>query len=234
MLEQWDGVVVSVAPSPALGQRVVDHLRRLIILGTLRPETHLVEARVSAKFDVSRGPVRDALRQLEVEGLVESRRRGVFVIGLTVDDIEELYSLRQLIEAEALAVCIGRGTGDAEAVRRALASMGAAADAGDSEAFAEADLDFHTAFYEASGHRRLAALWQQYRPTFATMLSLTNAEDRDLNPTFQDHVELHELVSAGDLERAQNLLREHIDGSRRRLLAAYTRSQAGETPTQAL
>jgi GntR family transcriptional regulator of gluconate operon len=232
MDERWEGVVVSVTPAPALGQRVVDHLRRLIIGGKLPAGTHLVESRLSARFDVSRGPVRDALRQLEVEGLVESRRRGVFVIGVTVDDIEELYSLRQLIEAEAIALCVRRGTGDAATLAQALTRMGDAAEAGDSDAFAEADLDFHTAFYDASGHRRLAALWQQYRPTFAAMLALTNAEDRDLKPTFQDHVQLHRLISAGDLEGAQALLQEHIDGSRRRLLAAYSRSQAGEQPAQ--
>lgn len=226
MTQQWDAQVLSVRPNPALGQHVTDHLRRLIVVGELPVGTHLVEAKLSATFDVSRGPIRDALRQLEVERLVESRRRGVFVVGLSVDDIEELYSLRQLIEAKSIALCIERGTGDDAVARKALARMGEAADVADSEAFAEADLDFHTALYEASGHRRLAALWQQYRPTFATMLSLTNAEDRDLRPICRDHADLLDDVRSGDREQALQRLSDHIEGSRTRLLAAYARKRA--------
>lgn len=230
MAQPWETEILTAQPAPALGQHVLDHLRRLIILGQLPAGTHLVEARLSAKFDVSRGPVRDALRQLEIEGLVQSRRRGVFVMGLTSEDIEELYSLRQLIEAEAVSLCIARGTGDSPVLKAALDQMQRAADEGDTEAFAEADLNFHTALYEASRHRRLSALWQQYRPTFATMLSLTNAEDRDLHPTFDDHAELLERITSADAEAALPQLREHIDGSRRRLLAAHRRSRSGEDP----
>lgn len=225
MSQAWQEKALSVRPAPALGQRVVDDLRRLIILGDLPAGTHLVESQLSKTFDVSRGPIRDALRQLEVEGLVEARRRGIFVIGLTSDDVEELYSLRQVIEAKAVSLCIEREDRDLTAAVEALDRMKMAAMSGEPESFAKADLDFHTALYEASGHRRLAALWQQYRPTFTTMLSLTNAEDRDLHPTHQDHVDLFDRVRDRDQESALRLLDEHIKGSRARLLAAYTRGR---------
>src|SRR5690606_30995658 len=65
----------------SLGAEVAQTLRRLIISGQLAPGTHLVEAALAERFEVSRGPIRDALRVVEAEGLVESRRRGVFVIG---------------------------------------------------------------------------------------------------------------------------------------------------------
>lgn len=225
MSEQWEAVALAARPQPGLGQHVLEHLRRMIILGQLPAGTHLVEARLSSTFDVSRGPVRDALRQLEVEGLVQARRRGVFVVGLTPEDVEELYSLRQLIEAEAVSRCVATGIPDDDVADRALARMRAAADAGNSESFAEADLDFHTALYEASGHRRLAALWQQYRPIFTTMLSLTNAEDVDLHPALDDHAQLLERIRTRDRNGALRQLHDHIDGSRRRLLAAHTRSR---------
>lgn len=225
MGQAWQEKAVSVRPAPALGQRVVDDLRRLIILGDLPAGTHLVESQLSKTFDVSRGPIRDALRQLEVEGLVEARRRGIFVIGLTSDDVEELYSLRQVIEAKAVSLCIERDDRDLTPAVEALDRMKMAAMSGEAESFAKADLDFHTALYEASGHRRLAALWQQYRPTFTTMLSLTNAEDRDLHPTYQDHVDLFDRVRDRDQESALRLLDEHIKGSRARLLAVYTRGR---------
>lgn len=213
---------VTIPPAPALGQHVVDHLRRLIITGDLQAGTHLVESQLSESFNVSRGPVRDALRQLETEGLVESRRRGVFVIGLRSEDIEELYLLRQVLEAEAVRLCMEAGSDLTEA-GSALDRMGAAAERADPVGFAEADLDFHTAFYAHSGHRRLGSIWQQYRPTFAGMLSVTNAEDRDLAPIHRDHVELLDLIGAGDHAAVAPVLREHIDGSRTRMLTAYAR-----------
>lgn len=221
--QAWRASVVTVPPTPALGSHVVDALRRLIIIGELPAGTHLVEAQLSQTFSVSRGPVRDALRQLETEGLVESRRRGVFVIGLTTEDIEELYELRQLLEAHAISLCASGRNGGYDRAHEALERMGAAAREADSAAFARADLEFHSAFYACSGSRRLERIWQQYRPTFADMLSVTNAEDRDLTPTHQDHVELLRLVEQGKKEDALASLRDHIDGSRRRMLTAYAR-----------
>jgi GntR family transcriptional regulator, gluconate operon transcriptional repressor len=220
---EWQSFVASARPAPALGQHVVDYLRRMIIMGKLRPETHLVEAQLSKTFDVSRGPVRDALRQLEVEGLVEARRRGVFVIGLTADDIDELYQLRGMLESHAVRLCMSSQSGDVTQIRVELERMNVAASGQDPVAFAEADLDFHSAFYRFAGNRRLDNVWQQYRPTFADMLAVTNSEDRDLVSTYRDHVELLEAIIAGDAERAQGLLAEHIEGSRCRMHAAYTR-----------
>src|SRR5437764_11130394 len=86
----------------ALGTQLVEQLRALVLSDELVPGTHLVEGRLAEDFGVSRGPVRDALRQLEVEGLVETRKRGVFVRGLSDDDLRELYSLRGALEGLAI------------------------------------------------------------------------------------------------------------------------------------
>jgi GntR family transcriptional regulator, gluconate operon transcriptional repressor len=217
----WRAAVTTLRPAPALGHHIVDRLRRLIIVGELPAGTHLVEAELSQTFDVSRGPVRDALRQLRAEGLVESRRRGVFVIGLTNDDIDELYLLRQVLETEVVRLCMRREGLDLSPVRAAVDRMKAAAAEEDPARFAEADLDFHSLFYALSGHRRLESIWQQYRPTFADMLSVTNASDRDLTPIYEDHVRLLDLIASGDEAATEALLREHIDGSHRRMLSAY-------------
>lgn len=219
----WQRFVAAAPPAPALGRHVVDSLRRMIIMGELRPGTHLAESPLSKTFDVSRGPVRDALRQLEIEGLVESRRRGAFVIGLTEEDIDELYQLRGILETHAVELCISGGARRFTEARESLGRMSSAAACQDSTLFAEADLDFHSAFYRYSGNRRLENVWQQYRPTFADMLAVTNAEDRDLTPTYRDHVELFETIVAGDVPQALDLLRTHIEGSRRRMLTAYAR-----------
>ncbi|SDS26443.1 GntR family transcriptional regulator [Microlunatus soli] len=226
---------LQIAPPVALGVHVTDRLRREIVSGELPSGTHLVEGKLSELFGVSRGPVRDSLRQLEAEGLVESRRRGVYVRGLSLDDIDELYSLRTMLEREALQLAMHRESQDWTAVQRALGEMTEAADRGDVEAFAHADLDYHTAFYRAAGHRRLGDVWGQYKPTFSAMLSVTNAQDaRDLHPTLSDHSGLLAALVAQDEPSVMALLAEHIEGSRQRMRRAHGQAIAVARPADRL
>lgn len=204
-----------------LGDRVAHELRVLIVSGALAPGTHLVEGPLADQFDVSRGPVRDALRRLEAEGLVESRRRGVFVKGLSAEDVDELYSLRETLEAMALRLTMRRtAEADWSVAERCVAEMRQAADAADAREFARADLEFHSQFYVLSGHRRLTAVWEQYRPTFAVMLGVTNAQDRDLHPSAQAHADLLTAIREGSAAQTELLLSEHLLGSCNRLREA--------------
>ena len=215
----------------SLGDRLAHELRVQIITGALTPGTHLVEDTLAETFDVSRGPVRDALRQLETEGLLESRRRGVFVKGLTAHDIDELYSLRQTLETMALRLAVARGR-DADWTRAAecLEQLRRSADRADARAFAEVDLDFHSQFYLVSGHRRLADVWEQYRPTFAVMLGVTTAQDRDLHPSAEAHADLLAAARRGDADGAAEMLAEHLLGSGNRLHAAMQNAAAPGGP----
>lgn len=217
---------VAIAPSSALGSHVLDRLRRLIITQEIKAGTHLVESQLSRSFDVSRGPIRDALKQLENEGLVEARRRGMYVVGLSEDDIDELYSLRELIELHAITRAMTRKGSDWAPAQHHLDQMGTAVESGDAHAFARADLLFHSALYEVAGHRRLSKVWNQYEPTFAVLLDLTNAQDRDLHPTLRDHENLLSKAKAGDQKIVQKLVAEHMAGSRSRLLAAHRKLTA--------
>lgn len=213
-----------ISQAEALGAQVVSQLRHAIVAGDIPRGTHLVEAQVSASFGVSRGPVRDAFRQLEAEGLVESRRRGVFAVGLGADDVEELYELRELLEVKAIELAHTNTQDDVwEPVVQSLREMKDRAQAKDSLGFARADLNFHSAFYTVGGSRRLESMWKQYEPTFSVMLQLTNAEDRDLEPTYQDHLDLYSTLREGELQKAKDMLRLHLQGSRDRLTKAFSR-----------
>ncbi len=220
-------MIVSPVHRPPLGEQLLAQVRALIVRGELEPGTHLVEGWMAERFGVSRGPVRDALRQLELEGLVETRRRGVYVRGLSEDDIVELYAVRSALEGRAVRDVIARRESiEWTPLDDAVGRMRAAAAAADPPAFAVADLDFHSAFYDLGGNRRLAATWALHRPLFAAMLAVTNTTDRDLNPIAQDHADLAEIVRTGAIEAALAALDEHLDGScgrMRTVLAARAR-----------
>ncbi|GAB3596470.1 GntR family transcriptional regulator [Microbacterium tumbae] len=214
---------VLAAQQHGLGDQVVAQLRVLIITGKIPAGAHLVESQLSANFQVSRGPIRDALAQLEAEGLVESRRRGVFVRGLTTRDIEELYAVREAVELMALRVAATAPESAWDLARDPLVRMHAAAESGDHLGFAHADMAFHDTFYEIGGYRRLRQVWGQYSPTFEVLLELTTAEDVDLGPSYQSHLEIHDQMRAGQLDKALVTLQEHLLGSRSRLLTAVAR-----------
>lgn len=115
----------------ALGDQVADALRRLIVSGELAAGTRLVEIPLAEQFGVSRGPIREAFVRLESEGLLTTGRRGAFVVGMTDDDIDELYSLRETIEQFAVGLIVARRADlDWPVLEAAVARMQEAAQAG--------------------------------------------------------------------------------------------------------
>ncbi|WP_168211733.1 GntR family transcriptional regulator [Ruania zhangjianzhongii] len=215
--------MVALRPTraPALGDQLAGVLRDQIVRRTLTAGTHLVEDTLAAEYDVSRGPVRDALRQLESQGLVESRRRGYFVVGLTQEDIDDLYELREAIELVAVAKAMERVTADQVKAGRAIVQeMTACADRSAAAEFADADMRFHALLYEMSGNRRLIDVWKSYEPVFASIIQLTVEEDVDLHPSAGDHGHLIDLLEGNDPEALRTELRDHLGGARARMARA--------------
>ncbi|MGV2900784.1 GntR family transcriptional regulator [Microbacterium sp. AGC62] len=211
----------SVKRGESLGAQVARVLRQRIVRGELAPGERITEEALAEEFSVSRGPVRDALTQLSFEKLVEVQRpRGVYIVGLTHDDVDQLYSLRGALEQLALSRAMrveddSRWTAMAAAVGR----MGEAADAGDHAAFVAADLEFHSQIYALADHPRLEGAWNQYLPTFTALLEVTINHDEDLHESSGDHVKLMDVMRSGKPAQAAKVLSEHLDGARERMLA---------------
>ena len=179
-------------------------LRRAIISGELPSGTHLVESMLSDRFQVSRAPIREALRDLESEGLVESRRRGVFVKSLTHEDVWELYDLRVMLERKAVELAVDRfDEDDLGALREQLETMTAAAAAGRRSDFVQADIRFHTAFFERVGHHRLLRVWQSFSETYQAILEITDTDNPDLESVVVDHRHILAAIERRDREEAR-------------------------------
>lgn len=210
----------TVTRGESLGAQVARVLRQRIVRGELAPGARLTEEALAEEFAVSRGPVRDALTQLSFEKLVEVQRpRGVYIVGLTSDDVDQLYSLRGALEQLALSRAMRvdddeRWQPMVEAVQR----MAEAADAGDHAAFVTADLDFHSQIYALADHPRLEGAWNQYLPTFTALLEVTINHDEDLHESSDDHVTLLDVMRTGAPEDAAAVLSAHLDGARERML----------------
>ena len=146
-------------------QHIAERLRAAILAGDLAPGTALVETTLATQFAVSRGPLREALRELIEEGLlVTVPYTGTHVISLSVGDIQEIYSMRIALENFAFEQAWERRDDhfERELLRRNDLLTGAI-DAGDDRASIQAELDLHGLVYEASGHRMLQRTWQSLR-----------------------------------------------------------------------
>lgn len=203
-----------VRPLP-LGEQIAAVLRREIITGEMPAEAPVREEVLADRFGVSRGPIRDALKQLETEHLVRRGSRSYTVIGIADSDIDEIYAVRRSLEGLGWAVLAAdpgaRRFVEPEAVLR---RMSEAAEAGDVTAVAAADVDFHSSVVRASNLTRLIALWELLEPSIRMILEVTNALYTDLPAVVAKHEHLLLLARAGDSAAMAEGLDEHLRSSR--------------------
>lgn len=210
-----------VRRAESLGSQIADVLRTRIVRGELVAGERLTEEALAEEFQVSRGPVRDAITQLTSELLVQVKRpRGIYIVGLSEADVEQLYSLRAALEKLALEGAM-RVEGDERwaAMWDSVEVMARAAQSGDHAAFAEADLRFHTEIYALADNPRLEAVWRLYAPTFSALLEVTINHDHDLTDSAHDHRRLFDIMRSGDAARAVEVLEAHLEGAHARMVA---------------
>jgi GntR family transcriptional regulator, gluconate operon transcriptional repressor len=216
--------------SPTLAEQTVELIRGRILSGEFVSGERLVETRLAADLGISRGPIREALKQLAAEGLVrEEPRRGTFVAAPTVDDVRDLYDLRVAVEARAARLIIERGdAADIETLRGALDELHEAVRASDLPLLARADYGFHEAICRVSGNGRLLDVFVR---NASVMRLLVHMEEARYYMSFEDveaqHAELLASIEARDAARTDALVVEHLEGARDRLLG-YIAQVSGE------
>jgi GntR family transcriptional regulator, gluconate operon transcriptional repressor len=192
---------------------VFDELRSLILRGELQPGGRLLENDLADRFRVSRGPVREAIRQLEVAGLaIRTQRRGSFVAPLAVADVEEIYTLRASIEELAIRRALARPSPQTVVMLGVhLQEMRRITESGQPRDLAEVDLAFHSAFYEGAGHRRLQAVWLSLADPLRLMITLTEGRsDAEHELTVSGHEEIYRAAELGDVEACVAAMHTHL------------------------
>jgi DNA-binding GntR family transcriptional regulator len=228
--EQVLGADVSSVLTPTapvhLSDTVTERLRRTIVEGHFSPGDRLREEQLAEALDVSRGPIREALRDLEREGLVVRRRnRGAIVASLSRADFEEVYSLRLAIEPLVCAWAAENASEqdwlELESVITGYSEL--ATTATTPHEAADADLRFHDVVYRAAGHRRVQRLWQDLRPQVYIFLLarkyVGTREFRDI--MIANHGSILSALKARDAEAARRTAMQHVEASYRRVIADY-------------
>lgn len=180
-----------------LRQDILLGLRSGILSGEIPPGTRLLEIPLATELGVSRGPVREALRQLEQEGLVEFfPHRGAIVVGVGESEIETIYAIRALLEERAFAkACRVIDDTELDALAATVELMIEASEAGDGVAVAEHDMHFHGRVVELSGFSYLRRLWT----SIDGVVRLRAARDAE-RPEVADTASAREWLSGPSIE----------------------------------
>jgi DNA-binding GntR family transcriptional regulator len=202
-----------------LGSQVYDLLRDRILRGEIEGGTRLAQGPVSEELGTSRIPVRDALKRLEVDGLVTGDEIGRYtVVPFGVGDADEIYGIRRRLEPFAIEVAARSITPQTlDDVRALQSAMDAAARLRQLERYIALNVQFHMAIYEASGMRRLVriirGLWEGVPPLTPIML-----EGR-MKRSQSEHGRIVKALAVGNAEAAAAALAQHIDNAGLELIA---------------
>ena len=205
-----------------LVEAVAADLRNGIIRGEFAADQRLPEIAQATRLEVSRTTVREALRILADEGLVEIHpHRGAVVSGLTPAVASEISRVRMVLEAfaarEAFARCTP-GPTELAPVRAALAQMRRAADEDDLLAYGAADVAFHAAISSLSGNGTLLHMLASLQARARRYVFLTNLQGLDLTSEAASHARLLEALERGEPDRLVELIEAHIEASGARLI----------------
>jgi GntR family transcriptional regulator, trigonelline degradation regulator len=211
-----------------LREKTVTKLREALIAGYFEPGEQLVERDISARTDVSRTSLREALRHLETEGLVESRKgEGVFVKSLSPQDVRDIYELRMALDAEAAENFSERASKESRLRLKALTLQWNKIKFGDVEQVLAANNEFFSALYEGAGNKLSQEIMRSLQSRISLLRAITSRSSN--KSRFQEGLALtRELVceiEKGNSKKAAMLARQYAARSLEFALAILSHTE---------
>ena len=199
-----------------------DVLKKAIITGEIPAGERIVETEYADRLHISRTPLREALRKLERDGLVEYvMRRGVVVHAFTTEDVDQIYTIRNSLEMLTLPYIIENATAeDIAALREKLASMDALIARDDVEGLSPLARDFHTCLTAISGKNRILRVIEGQDEYIRRFSAMAIRQENRRSSAHEEHHKLVDLVEKKDLPALEELMRHHIERSKECCLAA--------------
>ena len=199
-------------------------LKHAIITGDLPAGSRIVETEYAERMHISRTPLREALRKLERDGLVEYMlRRGVVVRAFTLADVEEIYTIRNALELLTLPAIVANATeGDIRSLRAILSEMDHFVENDDVDALSPRARQFHTQLTAISGLKRTIRAIEGQDEYISRFSALAIAKEDRRSSAHDEHHQLVDLVEARDLEGFTALMTKHIERSKQTCLEALS------------
>ncbi len=205
-----------------LADQTYAELEKRILTGVYAPGSMIKEVNLSQELGVSRTPIREAIRRLEAEGLVQETAAGVEILGVTDQDLYDICEIRQCLEGLAARKAAGRITPEQlQQLQEIIELQEFYIARGNADQIKNTDSSFHTAIYACCGsavlqdmlttlHKRI----QKYR-----MLSVQNREHAA--QVAAEHCRIYEALAAHDPQQAEKMAEEHAKNARRRAIGGH-------------
>lgn len=204
----------------ALSTDLFTSLRKDILQGKLRQGEKLTEQQICDEYNVSRTPVREAFRQLELEGFIETiPNRGAFVVGFSPQDIQDMYELRKSYEVLAVKWAIERITKEEyEKLEEAFEFMEFYTQKQDMEKMLNINMNFHELIYRASHNRMLYHILSSYQLYIkqSRTQSRSDVSSGYLDEILSEHRAIFESFKNKDVEAGIAAVSRHLDNAKQR------------------
>ncbi|MDD4076337.1 MAG: GntR family transcriptional regulator [Eubacteriales bacterium] len=202
-------------------------LKHAIITGELSAGIRIVETEYANKLHISRTPLREALRKLERDGLVEYViRRGVVVRAFRIDDVEEIYTIRNVLEMITLPAIIKNVTAkDIKSMRDKLREMDRLMEENSIERLSSMARAFHDQLTAISGLKRILRVIQGQDEYIHRFSALAIAKDTRRAEAHQEHYRIVDMIENKDLEGLRAIMLKHIESSKQSCLAALKQTE---------
>lgn len=198
-------------PLPS-SDRVYRGVRAYILNGTLAPGTRLVEVQLAGQFEVSRTPVREALKRLATEGLVAlDPVRGMVVRDINPAEAEDIYVIREMLDGLGARLAAERISEASLAKLRVLTElMQEAADDHRWAAVVQMNISFHDVLYSAARNERLSLIARSLEEAVRRFSTMAFANPERVGEVILEHIEIIRALEAGDPDQAEAVTRQHM------------------------
>lgn len=207
---------------------IYQQIREGIIDGLWLPGERLVTAKLADRFNVSRTPVREALKKLEKDGLVSIELNvGAVIRKVDIEEIKDIYELRAAVEAIAIRKVIENGPGP-ELIKRLRQLCRMRENANSFEEFEYSDREFHFQICRASKSKVLQEVVENYMvisSSFSATPRIVKSRRFDHGKKMNEHYKIVDAIEAGDTAKAMRLMEKHILNARSKLIAQYSSKQ---------
>ncbi len=191
---------------------VFQTLRQAILKGELQPGERLMEIKLAETLGVSRTPIREAIRKLELEGLVVMiPRKGAAVANITEKDTKDVLEVRRTLEMFAVEVACDRITEEQRLQLKEAAKAFEDSKGADLIRIAETDMNFHEIIYEATQNERLVQMLNNLRENMYRYRIEYLKDPNYYDSLVSEHCEILSAIENGDKEKARVCMRDHID-----------------------
>ena len=205
-----------------LRELVFESLRQAIVELKLKPGERLMEIQLAEDLGVSRTPVREAIRKLELEGFVVMMpRKGAYVAGISMKDIADIFEIRGALEGLAASLAAERGTEEEiEQMERELVRISESIEKDDLLSVVEVDTDFHAILFRASRNDRLAQMLNHLREQIQRFRTTSLGRPGRMRVALEEHKKIVEALSQRDPDLSRARAQEHIENAESSMIDA--------------